>query len=55
MVEVAVPRSLLSISDQQLRWNVVLRDQETDGGVMEDIIGTIRWNVPGDWMPLTVS
>ena len=55
LVELSVPRSLFQISDQQLRWNVVLRDQETDGRVIEDIIGTIRWNVPGDWMPLTLG
>ena len=55
LVELSVPRSLLQISDQQLRWNIVLRDQETDGRVIEDIIGTIRWNVPGDWMPLTLG
>ena len=53
LVEVAVPRSLLRISNQQLRWNVLLRDRGTDGRVTEDILGTIRWNVPGDWMPLT--
>ena len=55
LVEVAVPRSLLRISNQQLRWNVLLRDRGTDGRVTEDILGTIRWNVPGDWMPLTVD
>ncbi len=55
MVELSVPRSLLSIFDQQLRWNVVLRNRESDGSVIEDIIGTIRWNVPGEWMPLAVS
>ena len=33
LVEVAVPRSLLRISNQQLRWNVLLRDRGTDGRV----------------------
>ncbi len=55
LVEVAVPRSLLKISDNQLRCNVILKNQEKDGRVIEDKIGTVRWNAPSEWMPLTVG
>lgn len=55
LVELAIPRSLLQISDQQLRCNIILRNQEKDGRVIEDKIGTVRWNVPSEWMPLTIG
>lgn len=55
LVEVAIPRSMLKITDNQLRCNVVLANQEKDGRVIEDAIGSVRWNVPAEWMPLTVG
>ncbi len=55
LVEVAIPRSMLKISENQLRCNVILANQEKDGRVIEDKIGDVRWNVPSEWMPLTVG
>lgn len=51
----AIPRTMLKITDNQLRCNVVLANQEKDGRVIEDTIGSVRWNVPSEWMPLTVG
>ena len=42
-------------SSTRLRCNIILRNQEKDGRVIEDKIGTVRWNVPSEWMPLTIG
>ena len=55
LVELSLPRSLLKATNDRLQCHIVLKNQDEGGTVVEDKIGTVRWNVPSEWMPLTIG
>ena len=55
MVELSIPRSLVTASNNKLLCNIVLKNQDKGGAVIEDAMGDARWNVPSEWMTLNLG
>ena len=55
MVELSIPRSLVTASNDKLLCNIVLKNQDKGGTVIEDAMGDARWNVPSEWMTLNLG
>ena len=55
MVELSIPRSLVTVSNNKLLCHIVLKNQDKGGSVIEDAMSGIRWNVPSEWMSLNLG